>query len=78
MRRSEFPIALRDVAEARQMSSVAAKAGVSRESIYRMLSKTGGPTRRNLGGNFEGLRSEVVRRAHSGVPTGVVWFLLGA
>jgi probable addiction module antidote protein len=36
-------IALRDVAEARQMSKVAADAGVQRESLYRMLSETGNP-----------------------------------
>jgi probable addiction module antidote protein len=39
-----FLIALRDVAEARQMSKVAESAGIARESIYRILSGTGNPT----------------------------------
>jgi probable addiction module antidote protein len=43
-----FLLALRDVAEAFQMSKVAAEAGVSRESIYRMLQKTGNPTYASL------------------------------
>ena len=38
-----FLKALRDVAEARQITKVATSAGVSRESVYRMLSKTGNP-----------------------------------
>jgi probable addiction module antidote protein len=38
-----FLIALRDVAEARQMAKVANDAGLSRESIYRTLSDTGNP-----------------------------------
>ena len=41
-------VALRDVAEARQMSKVAKVAGVSRESLYRMLTASGNPTYRNL------------------------------
>ncbi len=39
-----FLLALRDVAESRQMSKVASSAGVARESLYRMLSETGNPT----------------------------------
>ena len=39
-----FLSALRDVAEANQMSRVAEGAGVSRESIYRMLKESGNPT----------------------------------
>ena len=50
-----FLVALRDVAEARQMSKVATEAGVSRESIYRMLSKTGNPTQGNLRGILKAL-----------------------
>jgi len=50
-----FLIALRDVAEAHQMSAVANEAGVSRESIYRMLSKTGNPTHSNLRGILKAL-----------------------
>ena len=38
-----FLTALRDVAEARQMSRVAATAGLSRENLYRMLSGRGNP-----------------------------------
>jgi transcriptional regulator with XRE-family HTH domain len=37
------------------MSAVANKAGVSRESIYRMLSKTGNPTQSNLRGILKAL-----------------------
>jgi|SRR5882672_11424266 len=37
-------VALRDVAEARQMARVAEEAGVAREALYRMLRKTGNPT----------------------------------
>ena len=37
-------IALRNVAEASTMSKVAKEAGISRESIYRMLCKSGNPT----------------------------------
>src|ERR1039458_9549543 len=39
-----FLVALRDVAEARQMAKVAESAGVARESVYRMLTTTGNPT----------------------------------
>jgi probable addiction module antidote protein len=38
-----FLIALRDVAEARQMARVANEAGVAREALYRMLSEEGNP-----------------------------------
>ena len=43
-----FLVALRDVAEARQMAAVAKDAGVAREAIYRMLSPSGNPTYSNL------------------------------
>jgi probable addiction module antidote protein len=43
-----FLVALRDVAEAKQMAKVAESAGVARESIYRMLTQTGNPTYSNL------------------------------
>ncbi len=39
-----FLEALRDVAQARQMSAVANEAGVKRETIYRATRKTGNPT----------------------------------
>lgn len=38
-----FLLALRDVADAFQMSSIAERAGVNRENLYRMLSGTGNP-----------------------------------
>jgi probable addiction module antidote protein len=38
-----FLLAMRDVAEARGMSRVAAEAGLNRESLYRMLSEEGNP-----------------------------------
>ena len=43
-----FLLALRDVAEAKQMARVAEAAGIARESIYRMLAGTGNPTYNNL------------------------------
>jgi probable addiction module antidote protein len=58
-------VALRDVAEARQMAKVAESVGVSRESLYRMLSASGNPTYRNffgilkaLGVEFGGIRAK--------------------
>jgi probable addiction module antidote protein len=45
-----FLIALRDVAEAKQMARVAEAAGVARESIYRMLTQKGNPTYSSLVG----------------------------
>jgi len=50
-----FLVALRNVAEAHQMSKVAGKAGVSRESLYRMLTRSGNPTYRNLFGILRAL-----------------------
>lgn len=46
-------VALRDVAEARQMARVAEEAGVAREALYRMLHRSGNPTF----GNFMGILS---------------------
>jgi probable addiction module antidote protein len=43
-----FLVALRDVAEAKQMAKVAEEAGVARESIYRMLAARGNPTYSSL------------------------------
>jgi len=48
-------VALRDVAEAWRISAVAIEAGVSRESVYRMLSKHGNPTYRSLAGILKAL-----------------------
>jgi transcriptional regulator with XRE-family HTH domain len=50
-----FLLALRDVAEAFQMSKVAEQAGVSRESIYRMLKRDGNPTYASLTGILRAL-----------------------
>ena len=50
-----FLLALRDVAEAHQMSKVAGKVGVSRESLYRMLTASGNPTYRNFFGILRAL-----------------------
>ena len=43
-----FLVALRDVAEARQMAKVAKSAGIARESVYRMLTVEGNPTYNSL------------------------------
>ncbi len=56
-----FLVALRDVAEARQVSKVAKDAGVSRESVYRMLAPTGNPTYRSLIGILRALDVEFGR-----------------
>jgi len=50
-----FLVALRDVAEARQMAKVAESAGIARESIYRMLAPQGNPTYSSLVGIFRAL-----------------------
>lgn len=48
----EFPEmfleAIKDVAQARQMASVAKKSGMAREALYRSLSKSGNPTYETL------------------------------
>jgi len=41
--RATFLLALRDVAEARGISALAAKAQLNRENLYRMLSEHGNP-----------------------------------
>ena len=43
-----FLIALKDVAEARDIPKVAAEAGVARETVYRMLRRSGNPRYGNL------------------------------
>lgn len=53
-----FLSALRDVAEARQMSKVAEHAGVSRESLYRMLKASGNPTYRSFIGILQAIGLE--------------------
>ena len=66
-----FLMALRDVAEARQMARVAENAGVSRESLYRMLGASGNPTYRNLLGILKAIGiefAEVRSRSHPRMP----------
>jgi probable addiction module antidote protein len=53
-----FLLALRDVAEARQMAKIAENVGVSRESLYRMLTASGNPTYRNFFGVLRALGVE--------------------
>ena len=53
-------VALRDVAEARQMARVAGEAGVAREALYRMLRKTGNPTYSSLMGILYALGLRIV------------------
>jgi probable addiction module antidote protein len=48
-------VALRDIAEAKQMAHVAEQAGVAREALYRMLSKSGNPTFSSLRGVLDAL-----------------------
>lgn len=55
-----FLKALRNVAEARQMAKVAKGAGVSRESIYRILSPRGNPRLSTLWGLFSTLGLRIV------------------
>jgi probable addiction module antidote protein len=50
-----FLRALRRVAEARQMTKVAEAAGVSRESLYRMMSENGNPTQSSMEGILRAL-----------------------
>jgi len=56
-----FLVALRDVAEARQMARVANQAGVAREALYRMLCDEGNPRLHSLWAilNAVGLRISV-------------------
>lgn len=55
-----FLVALRDVAEARQMTRVANRAGVAREALYRMLSESGNPTHSNLRGILKAVGLKMV------------------
>ena len=51
-----FLVALKDVAQARQMSDVAKEAGIQRETLYRCLSERGNPTLDTLTGVLAALR----------------------
>ena len=66
-----FLLALRDVAEAKQMAKVAGAAGIARESIYRMLAETGNPTYTNLLGILRaiGLRLAIEAEAKNPSPS---------
>jgi len=50
-----FLVALRNVAEARQMARIAKGAGIARESLYRTLSKSGNPRLNTLNGILKAL-----------------------
>lgn len=53
-------VALRDVAEARQMVRVAEGAGVAREALYRMLRKSGNPTYNSFVGVLSAIGVRIV------------------
>lgn len=50
-----FLVAMRNVAQARQMATVAKSAGVQRESLYRSLSEGGNPTLSTLSSVLNGV-----------------------
>ena len=50
-----FLLALRNVAQARGFSKVAARSALNRESLYKMLSKRGNPSLQSLGALLESL-----------------------
>jgi probable addiction module antidote protein len=62
-----FLEALKDVAQARQMSVVADRAGVKRETIYKAFSKKGNPTLETLDSVLSvlGLQIRIAARARS-------------
>ena len=60
-----FLLALRDVAESHQMAKVAESAGVSRESLYRMLGASGNPTYVNLLNILKAVGVEYEVRPHA-------------
>ena len=64
-----FLVALRDVAEARQMAKVAESAGVARESVYRMLTATGNPTYSSLIGILRAVGLKIAIQPDGSAPT---------
>jgi probable addiction module antidote protein len=62
-----FLEALKDVAQARQMSAVAQRAGVKRETIYKAFSKKGNPTLETLDSVLSvlGLQIRIAARTRS-------------
>jgi len=65
----EFLKALRNVAQARQMSRVAKDAGVQRETLYRAFSEQGNPTFETLSSVLEalGMKLSIVLSADASV-----------
>jgi probable addiction module antidote protein len=73
-----FLVALRDVAEARQMAKVAESAGIAREPVYRMLTVEGNPTYGSLLGILRavGLRMAIRPEETQGYRAASgMWFL---
>jgi len=64
-------LALRNVAEAQSVTTVAQQAGVTRENVYRMLSETGNPCYTSLQGILGalGLRFNIQPVAHASEKT---------
>ena len=62
-----FLLALRDVADARGMSTLAAKAQLNRENLYRMLSEKGNPEVNTLNAVLDalGFTLSIKRRSKS-------------
>lgn len=57
---SGFLKALRNVAESKSMSKIAAEADVQRESLYKMLSETGNPRLSSLFGVLKALGLRII------------------
>jgi len=64
--------ALRNVAQANQMTKVAKQTGVQRESLYRILSEQGNPTLETLRGIYDalGLSFETVPKEKTAMNAG--------
>ena len=65
-----FLEALRDVAQAQQMTRTARKAGVTRESLYKLTSVTGNPTLGSLYSVLSALDLKIEIRGKSGAKAG--------
>src|SRR5580693_1195354 len=67
----QFLLALRDVAEARKISSIAQASNLNRENLYKMLSVNGNPRLKSLTAILDsaGLRLSVVGALASTLPT---------
>ena len=64
-------LALRDVAEARGVGKVAAKAGLNRENVYRMLSDQGNPRLGSMMALFRALGIQLQVKSQSGQAEGL-------